>query len=210
MKTKLFTLASCLLFTSFSTVVSAQTGLYLGVGLGLSIVENSAVTDSTMPGVTLDVSFDEGLDLGMAVGYGFANNARLEGELSYDSHDIDQTSVFGMDIDSSGDAESLTFLVNGYYDFANTSSFTPYLSAGLGLSRIEVNDYNFPGSGVPDLNEDDTVFAYQIGTGVAYTATDQIAIDLKYRYWATEDPNFGTKEADVAKHVIFLGLRYYF
>ncbi|MCF8056582.1 MAG: outer membrane beta-barrel protein [Desulfocapsa sp.] len=210
MKTKFFTLASCLFFVSSSTFVSAQTGPYLGVGLGLSIIEDSAVTDSTMPGVTLDVSFDEGLDLGAAVGYGFANNIRLEGELSYDSHDIDQTSVFGMDFDSRGDAESLTLLLNGYYDFVNSSSFTPYLSGGLGFSTIEVNGYNFPGSGVPDLNEDDTVFAFQFGAGVGYTATDHIVIDLKYRYWATEDPNFGTKEAEVAKHLFILGLRYNF
>jgi len=39
-------------------------------------------------------------------------------------------------------------------------------------------------------SEDDTVFAYQIGAGAGYAVNKNITIDLKYRYFATEDPDF--------------------
>ena len=102
-------------------------------------------------------------------------------------------------------------VLNGYYDFTNSSNFTPYVSAGLGFSKIEANDYNIIGSGEPDLNDDDTVFAYQVGAGVGYAVNAQFTIDVKYRYFAAEDAKlFETAEVEIASHDLLLGLRFNF
>lgn len=31
-------------------------------------------------------------------------------------------------------------MVNGYYDFHNSTAFTPYISAGIGLARVKLKN----------------------------------------------------------------------
>ena len=101
--------------------------------------------------------------------------------------------------DLSGDITALAFLVNGYYDFTNKSRFTPYISGGVGLAKIEIND--------EDESLDDTVFAYQIGAGVGYAVSEKVTIDIKYRYFATSDPKFEEVGGEFASHNFLLGVR---
>jgi opacity protein-like surface antigen len=115
--------------------------------------------------------------------------------------------LLGVDVDLTGDVTSLSLLMNGYYGFVNNSAFTPYLSAGLGFAKVEVNDFNVPGSGLPDSNDDDTVFAYQVGVGVGCAVNEKVTIDVKYRYFATSDPEFDTTEAEFASHNFLFGVR---
>jgi opacity protein-like surface antigen len=98
--------------------------------------------------------------------------------------------------------------VNGYYDFTNSSQLTPYISAGIGVAQVEVNDLAV--LGIPVGSEDDTVFAYQLGVGVGYSVTDAITLDMKYRYFATADPDFDGIDGECASHNVYLGLRYNF
>ena len=83
-----------------------------------------------------------------------------------------------------------------------------YISAGIGFAKLEVSD--FAVIGIPIGDSDDTVLAYQAGVGVGYAVDKNLTIDLKYRYFATENPNFGNVDAEVASHNIYLGLRYNF
>ncbi len=209
MKRKLLIILCCTLPVFFSAFVFAQTGPYLSATIGTNNPIDSDVTDSTMPGITTEISYDTGFALGAAIGYGFGN-FRVEGEVSYAKSDIDQTSVLGMSFDSTGDATATSLLLNAYYDFTNTSAFTPYVSGGVGFSKIDVNDYNILGSGDPDFTDDDTVFAYQVGVGVGYAVNNQITIDLKYRYFATEDSELDTTKAEIASHNLLLGVRFNF
>ncbi len=97
--------------------------------------------------------------------------------------------------------------LNGYYDFVNESAFTRFISAGLGCAKVEVNDFNIPGSGLPSENDDDTVFAYQIGADVAYAVSEKVSLDVKYRYFATSDPDFDGTEVEYSSHNIYAGIR---
>jgi outer membrane autotransporter protein len=110
--------------------------------------------------------------------------------------------------DASGDVTSLSFLANVYYDFVNSTPFTPYLTAGAGVAWLDVNDLAVAGMRVGD--SDDTVFAYQFGAGVGYAINKNLTVDLKYRYFATEDPKFDGIDAEFANHNVYLGLRYNF
>ncbi len=171
------------------------------------MLSDSDITDSTVPGITLDIESDTGLALGVAAGYDFGNNIRIEGEIAYQKNDLDKASLLGVDVDLTGDTSSLALLFNGYYDFANESAFTPFISAGLGIAKVEVNDFNVPGSGLPDSNDDDTVFAYQVGAGVGYAVNKKVTLDVKYRYFRTSDPDFDTATAEYSSHNLYAGIR---
>lgn len=187
----------------------ADDGLYLGANIGVAMLSDSDVADPGLEGIPVELSYDTGWKIGAALGYRLSS-FRVEGEISYQENDIDQTKIMGIDLESRGDVSGVAFLVNGYYDFNNATAFTPYISAGLGYANVEVNDYNVVGSGVPGLSDDDSVFAYQFGAGVGYAVNEKVIIDLKYRYFATSDPEFDTTEVEVASHDIILGMRYNF
>jgi len=82
-----------------------------------------------------------------------------------------------------------TFFVNAYYDFNATNKIKPYAGLGIGLARVKV-DMNWAAENpsIPDLfffvNESANLrnFAWNLGFGVAYSLTDNIALDLGYRF----------------------------
>jgi len=198
---------SCVLAVFFTAQAYSADGPYLSANLGLAALSDSDITN---PGEeSEELSYDTGWTLGAAVGYRF-NNVRVEGELSYQKNDADQLSQMGDISDMKGDATSTALLVNGYYDFANESAFTPYISAGLGYAKVETNDMNVVGSSGSDFNEDDGVFAYQVGAGVGYAVNENVTLDLKYRYFATEDAELDTSEVEFASHNFLVGIRYNF
>ena len=57
---------------------------------------------------------------------------------------------------------------------------------------------------------DDTVFAWQVGAGIGYALTPQLTFDLKYRYFATSDPEFDGTEVEYASHNVYAGIRLHF
>jgi opacity protein-like surface antigen len=207
MKKNIFIITGCTMLLSISSVAYAATGPYMSVNVGVAMPNDSDITDSELPGLTMDLESDQGLALGVAVGYSFPCNMRIEGEFAYQENDLDKVSLYGIDADLTGDTSSSAFLVNGYYDFKNTSPFTPFISGGIGMAKVEINDLNSPGSGDSDVSDDDTVFAYQLGAGVAYTITEQVSLDVTYRYFGTSDAEFDTTEIEYSSHNLYAGIR---
>ena len=207
MKKTYFMIAICAMLLSISSIAYSAEGPYVSGNLGIAMASDSDATDSTAPGTTLDIESDSGLALGAALGYGFGN-IRVEGEIAYQKNDLDKASISGLgSVDLTGDFSSTALLLNGYYDFKNQSAFTPFVSGGIGMATVEVNDFNAPGSGLPDTNEDDTVFAYQVGAGVGYAVTEKVNLDVKYRYFGTSDPEFETTEVEYSSHNVYAGIR---
>lgn len=202
----LFIIFSAALLPFFYVPVSAAEGFYVSGNIGLAMANDSELTDSTVPGTTVDTEFDSGLSFGAALGYDF-KPFRVEGEISYQQNDIDNIGAGDVFFEPTGDAVVLSFLMNGYYDFINSSAFTPYVSAGLGVAQIEFNNLNISALGFSGSNDEDTVFAYQVGVGVGYAITEKVTIDLKYRYFGTADSEYDTIEAEFASHNVLFGIR---
>ena len=209
MKKNLLIISVCVLAMFFSSSAYSAEGLYVSGNVGFAMLSDSDLTDSTVPGLTITTEYDPGFALGGALGYDF-NRFRVEGEISYQKNDVDKFSLMGVSLDASGDVSAIAFLINGYFDFVNDSAFTPYISAGLGYAKVEFNDLNIVGSGLPSISDDDAVFAYQVGLGVGYAVTEKVTIDVKYRYFATDDPEFDTTQAEIASHNFLLGVRFNF
>jgi opacity protein-like surface antigen len=212
MKKNISIITGCALLLSISSIAYAAEGPYLCGNVGLAMANDSDVTEPvSLPGITLNFEFDKGFGVGGAVGYGIGN-IRVEGEIAYQKNDMDKATAEGFagSADLTGNISSTALLFNGYYDFKNESAFTPFISVGIGVAKVNVNDFNTPGSGVPNADEDDTVFAYQVGAGIAYAVNDRVNIDVKYRYFATEDPEFDTVKTEYSSHNVYAGVRVYF
>ena len=203
MKKTILGVACCAALLSVSSFAHSATGPYISGNLGLAIP-----SDSDIENTVLTLESDSGLAFGVAIGQGFSGNLRLEAELAYQKNDLDKASVSGLGsavID--GDTSNTALLLNGYYDFKNESAFTPFISAGIGMAKVEVSNIVLPGVGLATSSDDDTVFAYQIGAGLGYAINEKVSLDVKYRYFATSDPEFELTSAEYSSHNIYAGIR---
>ena len=206
MKKNLLIIFIFVLAFHLSTPVYSAEGLYVSGNFGFAMASDSDLTDSTVPGVTVNTEFDTGPALGAALGYDF-NKFRVEGEISYQKNDVSQIGSQGVLLNNTGKVTAFSFLINGYYDFINKSAFTPYISAGLGFAQVEFNNLDISGLGFSGSNDEDTVFAYQVGIGLGYAVTEKITIDVRYRYIGTEDSEYDTTKAEFASNNLLFGVR---
>ncbi|MEN8232936.1 MAG: outer membrane beta-barrel protein [Thermodesulfobacteriota bacterium] len=177
--------------------MSLAASLYGSVGVGPAWVSDSDVSvDGFFDGTA---EFDTGYFVGAAVGY-MREPFRLDAELSYMASDMDTYAGFPAD----AEIDALTFLANGYYDFNTGGPMKPYITAGIGASTIEISEPGFS-------DEDDTVFAYQVGFGVGYELSETLILDCRYRFMSGQDMEFSaggsTVEVEIASHNLTVGVR---
>ncbi len=215
MKKTFLIIASCAILISTSSAVYSAEGTYVSGNVGISIVNDLTASGVEDEGPwSADTSWDTGYVVHAALGYDF-NPIRAEVELGYAKNDCDKLDTNETAID--GDVTATTLFANAYYDFHNSSSFTPYLGVGLGYALISYNDLKGP-DWRSSFDEDDSVFAYQFMAGVSFVITDNITVDLSYRYMDTSDQSMvdtndtggGEVNFDYDAHKILLGLKYTF
>ena len=207
-------LCMCLLAFVFASQAHGADGPYINLKGGIALLSDADGKDSANPGDRIKVHYDSGTALAAGVGYSLGS-ARAELELSYQKNDFDKLTLNGAQRPLNGDIKTTALLLNGYYDFRNHTPFTPFLSAGLGFARVDLSDRRLPATAVlPAFTArggHDTVFAYQLGGGVGYAVTQNITVDLTYRYFATRDAQFTpTEKIENASHNIYLGIRFGF
>jgi len=184
---------------------AANFGPYFSAQVGGAFLTDSDMSDYYADATT---QFDPGFASGFAAGFNFGV-FRVEAEVGYQKNDIDKISGYDYEYDeyfagsASGDMTAYSFMGNFYLDFHNGSPVTPFITAGVGTATIELNDFGYD-------DYDDTVFAYQVGAGLAFYINPHMTIDLKYRYFATDDPDFDGLSATFASHNVYCGFRFNF
>lgn len=178
-------------------------------GTGTTIPNNTPLPVGT--GVGWTTEFDTGYTASAALGRRFNNGLRGEIEFAYQSNDVDThrnvqaagipldnedvgvlisgaplqgATVGAVVADGRGSVDTTFLMANVYYDFAEYGAFTPYVGGGVGVGFVNV-DYSPSGVGIVD--DDDTVFAYQLIAGGSYAVNDSTSVFAQYRYRATED-----------------------
>ncbi|MEW5685877.1 MAG: outer membrane protein, partial [Pseudomonadota bacterium] len=155
------------------------------------------------------------------LGYQLNGNWRVELELGYRGGDLDSIrggtnqAVVGLCTPGvtrtaaaptcgspDGDVTSWTVMGNILYDFLPGSSISPFVGAGIGVNHVKVDASgqfsNIPGAtaatAIQNLTVDDsdTAFAYQGIAGIAWKATEQLSVDLTYRYLSGSDLDFAS------------------
>lgn len=168
-----------------------------------------------------------GYDARVAVGVYRAPQVRVEGEIGYRRAGLDKLSfnndaglgaAAGMaplagSTSASGHVSAISAMLNAYYDYDTGSAWRPYIDAGIGAARLSM--HNVAASGVPVVDNFDTVFAYQFGLGLGYDVTKSLTLAVEYRYFTTLDPTFRDAagqsfNSEFTSHNLSLGVRYRF
>lgn len=184
---------------SLASSAHAQ-GWYVGIQGGMTFAQDA---DNEANGVTITTSQDTGFNIGGVGGYDFGNSFRAEGEVVYRKNDVDELDLSDLGLgvntlDGTGDVSALSFMANGFYDFDVSWPVKPYVGAGIGVASVSLNDVGATAGGltVELADDDDTVFAYQLGAGLSYPLTPSATISVDYRYFATSDPTFKDVDGD--------------
>jgi opacity protein-like surface antigen len=204
----LFAGCAALLFLA-ATAESAVQGPYASVNGGIGTLNDA---DAKGADGTLEFDTDPGIALTGALGYDFGANFRMETELAYQQNDIDTINLkgTGRGVKAAGEISSISGLLNGYYDFTNISPVTPFVSAGIGLTKAELKDVGaFSGNRYLYLLDEPngTAMAYQVGGGFSYALNYNLALDLKYRYFSAVDLKLDDVEFDYSSHNVYGGIR---
>jgi OmpA-OmpF porin, OOP family len=165
---------------------------YVGVDGGAMIVEDLSADVGVVDNAA-SFDTDKGYDFGGLVGYDFGG-FRLESEVSYREADVQGFSsavpvlpaVVGTGLagagsyDVAGDANALSFMVNGLLDFGDDDGVQGFIGGGVGVARVDVQTV----LGAPSwLDDSDTGFAWQALAGVRAPLSDSWDVGLKYRFF---------------------------
>ena len=158
-------------------------------------------------------TYDLGYMIDIAIGNTYANGLRAELEIPYRFNDVDEFSMEGSSPEEfDREISSLALMANLYYDLDTGTAWKPFAGAGIGYALMQVEGWHD--------HHDADVFAYQVMAGCGYAISKKIIVDLQYRFYATEDPEFETRDDPELGHIrieseymtqsIMLGLRYFF
>jgi outer membrane protein OmpA-like peptidoglycan-associated protein/opacity protein-like surface antigen len=170
---------------------------YVGVDGGAMIVEDLDLNIGTTDNAG-SIDADTGYDFGGVVGYDFGG-FRLESEVSYREADLEQTNVGAVGIPlnaltpptvragsyaTAGDANALSFMVNGLLDFGDDDGIQGFVGGGVGVARVDVQNILATPSW---LDDSDTGFAWQALAGIRAPLSDSWDVGLKYRFFNAPD-----------------------
>lgn len=186
----------------------AQTSrIYIAGYMGLNVHTESDFSDGGA-GLAGDYELDNTPAFAGAMGLRLDNNWRVEGEISYRRADFDRIDLSSSSSNAGGDIGSWFYLANVYYDFDyQWRNFQPFVSAGLGLAYHDFTYEDLSGS-LSNTNGDSFDLAWQVGAGLKYRYSDNVAFTGNYRYLATSEINIDDFNADYASHELRVGVEY--
>ncbi|EPK6350134.1 outer membrane protein [Proteus mirabilis] len=190
---------------------SEKNGVYVTGKMGASIIQMSGqkltYTDYEDPewneryngdshrtgvfggGIALGYDFSSEFDLPIRAELDFTARGKASSKYNLEK----EINEYGSETsDAKNQIKLNTLMVNAYYDFKNESSFTPYVSVGLGYASINQKttlsySYSYIGaayndSGSYSRSHTSNNFAWSVGAGVKYAMNDNFDLDFSYRY----------------------------
>ncbi|MFP4040886.1 MAG: outer membrane protein, partial [Desulfosudaceae bacterium] len=192
MKTRFLLLAAVTVFLTGFVSVGQAGQSFISINGGYSLLSDSDVEFDAFSGDEYEIEHEGGMmAYSVSIGGLLSKNWRAETEFLYQRNNFDKVSLSGASTDSRGDTTMKAAMGNVYYDFNNSTIITPFLTGGIGVAQV-ASDYDYP----VKVENDDVVFASQVGAGVACQILDWLFLDLKYRFFVTSPPNYKTAEAD--------------
>jgi opacity protein-like surface antigen len=160
-------------------------------------------------------SFKPNLSGSAVIGWDFApgnpvGEGRIELEYTRRSNQLDTVKFAEGRFKGDGDVKADSLLINFFGVYPDKKNWQPYFGVGLGAARIEAASLKVTDQ--PLAGGTDTVVAYQLATGIDYTLTKYLHLDLGYRFFNTVRPQLtesnGQKfKMDYMSHNLIFGLR---
>ena len=161
------------------------------------------------------LKFNPALQGSAVIGWDFepgnpAGEGRIELEYTRRSNNLDKVKFVEGSFKGGGNVTADSLLLNFFGVFHDDRPWAPYVGLGIGAARIEASDLQVTGQ--PMGNGSAIVFAYQLGTGLDFTLTKHLSLDLGYRFFSSTRPNFTEANGrnfkmDYFSHNVVLGLR---
>lgn len=197
-------------------IAPAKSPFYVSVFGGASFLNDVHATSSG--NVPYIARTNTGYILGGALGYHFSDQIRAELELSHSSWTLNSYNSAGKAFLPATGSISATYLLgNVWLDLPTNTAFTPYAGGGLGVgftSADAIFNGGTHGYG-PPLSQPN--FAFQVGGGLKYDLSENISLDLGYRFKGITNVHFGDtggkydyRNANLFSHNIELGLTFNF
>lgn len=218
MKKLLSTVAVSAITLVSSAALAFEIAPYVDVSLQGQFTQDIDLDFSN--GTQADQELDFGGGLSGAAGVKLFDLLRIEGEVGYqhnETGDISGTAVTGGTSVTSGDLGVWTFMTNAIVDIdferiGLNIPLTQYFGGGIGAAIVDI-DTTVATSGT--IDDDDTVFAYQLMTGTTYNITKNHGVYLGYRFLGTTEANIDvapglSADGNVYSHIIEGGYRYTF
>lgn len=187
---------------------------YIGFEAGGAMTHDTEASGTT----TGDVSLDNGMAYGGSIGYMPAYRTgpggfRFELEIFHRENGLDALESSGVSTPLNGDFKATSYMGNVFYDINTNTSVLPYLGAGIGWSSISLDS----SSGLGNTSDSDSVFSWQVLTGISYlpVSIPYTMLNLGYRFHADEDAEFGTSTGTVSidgvySHSLEAGMKFRF
>lgn len=140
---------------------------------------------SARPGIGRFVAGDERkrfVSGSVGLGYAYANGWRTEGEYVFRRSDTytSGSSIFATSFNNH-DVTSQRVMLNAYRDVAINNAWSVYGSAGAGLAQLKSGGWQ--GNESRRYGEATRIgLAWSVGVGISAVASDNLHIDLGYRY----------------------------
>lgn len=157
-----------------------------------------------------DYSKDKGSDhvWGAAFAYGVKADA-FRGELEVNLH---RTLTSKWDDGSGRDQfKNRSVMFNAYYDIDTGTQFTPYVGAGLGVTRLSYTEQEY---GVEKIHKASNELTWQLSVGATYALCDKTSLDLGYRFVKSGDFKVhyedGYDNYKITNNEFYFGVRYAF
>lgn len=186
-------------------------GYYVSIDFGPSLGGDVA---GRVSGNRFEASPFTGFRAHAAAGYGWGGGLRAEGEVVYDTANLetlrvtDAGAVSGLgtgNFDAEGRLSSVALMANAAYDIDTGTWFSPFFSGGVGAARVALDEVRAGSVAIPDAS--DWKLAYQAGAG-ASLGTGQWSMRLGYRFFATTAG--GAVDDSGGRHAVTVGARYRF
>lgn len=198
-----------------SSVPTQADTLYFAVQSGFSTQPTSDNQDAAAPSNNFELNTQNGINAALAVGAKFGS-LRGEIEAVYRHNSNDKFNQGGTPAGADGSLSMLNVFLNGYYEMDFFGVVTPYAGLGVGYGTVSLNLKNLNGTVVVDDN--DTVYSYQLMAGAAVNVTKSFSLTAEYRYFDTiSDAELKlsnsiniVKNSDIRSHEIRFGIRYWF
>ena len=202
-------LAALLLTLPSMAVAIDLEGYYITAKGGASKTFNTGTTILNTPAGTLRTLQNEDLGTGSAFGFSvgkyLTDSFRLELEaIKRTGYEFDARSITFPTITDKAKIQTEALFINGFYDFQpfslKSTSITPYLGGGVGISRNKMGTIVRHNNGIPNLVtiDDNTInqFAYKLSAGTLVSLTEQLSLDVNYQYVNLGAFKGGTKRRD--------------
>ncbi len=146
---------------------------------GFNIQETETVPGFPQGRVERNLETKDGYMLNGVLGYAVSENVAFEVDIAYRNNDVKRDR--GPKID--GEMAVTTFLANLVYSFKNSTAFTPFIGAGLGVANT---DFSFQRN-LGKTSGDGWSASGQLLGGVSWDINDSISLYGQYQLVTAKD-----------------------